>query len=95
MKAAIVDKNGLVVNIVIASANFTVPADYTLVNSTAASIGDTFENGVLRKPPATSVEALRQPSNLEIRLAAIESKLKITEEDKTLAKEEIILKGGI
>lgn len=84
MRKAVI-KNGIVENVIIAADDFAPPDGCVLVESNEAGPGWTYSDGKFTEPEREEPPA-PPPSDIEIRLAALESKAGITDADVEAAK---------
>ena len=81
--------DGIVENVIEADASFSLPGK-TLIQSDTAGPGDTYKGGKFTKTPL--VRKVKEPTDTEILLSALEAKVGITDADKQAAVDR--LKGG-
>ena len=86
MRHAVI-KNNKVVNVIEADEGY-VEKGFVVVSSDSADIGDTYESGEFIKP--VREPSLYTPSDLEIRIAALEDKTGVTETDREAARHKLI-----
>lgn len=79
MRCAVLDKQGNVLNIIVADPSVDKVEGMTLVHSDAAGVGDTFDGKVFTSP--VPVEVVQDPTPLEQLTAALVKKGVLTTDD--------------
>ena len=85
MRRAVINESGEVENVIEADDSFVLPGKRIVDAGDAGPGWLEDENGVLVPPPDLE-PVIKEPSELEVRLAALEKKAGITEADKEAAR---------
>ena len=85
MRRAVINEFGEVENVIEADDSFVLPGKRIVDAGDAGTGWLEDENGVLVPPPDPE-PIIKEPSELQVRLAALETKAGITQEDKDIAR---------